>query len=194
MSDGTIIQGLTILQMHYFEEIREIYTKFLILQKTQILYKQQCKFSYNLTLSGTDAADEEIPKDEECYQKWLDTHPLNIFNLENNRRIFFLLTEIMIPAYNDVYILLISHAVFDSKYILKVELIVSCAIGAVLILMYIFIWKRHEASLNETIYKTKKMLSIIPIYILASQENINGLLNIEVDTNYKPNDNLINSG
>ena len=51
--------------MHYFEEIREIYTKFLILQKTQILYKQQCKFSYNLTLSGTDAADEEIPKEAE---------------------------------------------------------------------------------------------------------------------------------
>ena len=179
MSDGTIIQGLTILQMHYFEEIREIYTKFLILQKTQILYKQQCKFSYNLTLSGTDAADEEIPKDEECYQKWLDTHPLNIFNLENNRRIFFLLTDIMIPAYNDVYVLLISHAVFDSKYILKVELIVSCSIGAVLILIYVFIWKRHEASLNETIYKTKKMLSIIPVETLMKVKNIAKLLGIE---------------
>ena len=179
MSDGTIIQGLTILQMHYFEEIREIYTKFLILQKTQILYKKECNFTYNLTLSGTDAADKEIPKDEECKQKWLDTHPLNIFNLENNRRIFFLLTEIMIPAYNDVYILLISHAVFDSKYILKVELIVSCAIGAVLILMYIFIWKRHEASLNETIYKTKKMLSIIPVETLMKVKNIAKLLGIE---------------
>ena len=44
--------------------------------------------------------------------------------------------------------------------------------------------------MNITIYKTKKMLSIIPIHILASQENISGLLNLEID---KPNNNFINS-
>ena len=179
MSDGTIIQGLTILQMHYFEEIREIYTKFLILQKSQTLYKEECNFSYNLTLIGTDQSTAEIPKDTDCYNKWVYSHPMNIFNLENNRRIFFLLTEIMIPAYNDVFVLMISHAVFDSKYILKVELIVNCSIGAILILLYIFIWKRHEASLNETIYKTKKMLSIIPVETLMKVKNIAKLLGIE---------------
>ena len=47
--------------------------------------------------------------------------------------------------------------------------------------------------MNITIYKTKKMLSIIPIRILASQENINGLLNIEIDTNYKQIDNSNNN-
>ena len=179
MSDGTIIQGLTIVQMHYFEEIREIYTKFLILQKTQTLYKEECDFSYNLTLLGTDQAEKEIPEDPKCREMWNYSHPMNIFNLENNRRIFFLLTDIMIPAYNDVYVLLISHAVFDSKYILKIELIVNCAIGAVLILLYVFVWKRHEASLNETIYKTKKMLSIIPVETLMKVKNIAKLLGIE---------------
>ena len=89
------------------------------------------------------------------------------------------MTEIMIPAYNDVFVLMISHAVFDSKYILKVELIVNCIIGAILILLYIFIWKRHEASLNETIYKTKKMLSIIPVETLMKVKNIAKLLGIE---------------
>ena len=179
MSDGTIIQGLTIVQMHYFEEIREIYTKFLILKKTQDIYKEKYHFVYNLTLSGTDAIKDYIPNDSSLLEFYEYGNPMNIFNLENNRRIFFLLTDIMIPAYSDVYVLLISHAVFDSSSILKYELLCNCIIAGVLILLYIFVWKRHELSLNETIYKTKKMLSIIPVETLMKVKNIAKLLGIE---------------
>ena len=179
MSDGTIIQGLTIVQMHYFEEIREIYTKFLILKKTQDIYKEKYQFIYNLTLSGTDAIKDYIPNDSSLLELYEYGNPLKIFNLENNRRIFFLLTDIMIPAYSDVYDLLISHAVFDSSSILKYELFCNCIIGGILILLYVFVWKRHELSLNETIYKTKKMLSIIPVETLMRVKNIAKLLGIE---------------
>ena len=179
MSDGTIIEGLTILQMHYFEEIREIYTKFLILKKTQDIYKEKYNFVYNLTLFGTGQDIELIPKDEELLSLYYYAHPLNIFNLENNRRIFFILTDIMIPAYTDVYDLLISHAVFDSKSIFKYELYVNCSIVGILIILYLFVWKRHELGLNETIYKTKKMLSIIPVETLMKVKNIAKLLGIE---------------
>ena len=85
----------------------------------------------------------------------------------------------MIPAYSDVYDLLISHAVFDSSSILKYELFCNCIIGGILILLYVFVWKRHELSLNETIYKTKKMLSIIPVETLMRVKNIAKLLGIE---------------
>ena len=179
MSDGTIIQGLTIVQMHYFEEIREIYTKFLILKKTQDIYKQKYQFIYNLTLSGKDSIKQYIPTDTSLLELYEYGNPLKIFNLENNRRIFFLLTDIMIPAYSDVYDLLISHAVFDSSSILKYELFCNCIIGGILILLYVFVWKRHELSLNETIYKTKKMLSIIPVETLMRVKNIAKLLGIE---------------
>ena len=54
---------------------------------------------------------------------------------------------------------------------------------------FVFYWLPMIKRMNITIYKTKKMLSIIPINILAAQENITGLLNIEIDANYKPNDN-----
>ena len=167
MSDGTIIQGLTIVQMHYFEEIREIYTKFLY------------NFIYNLTLTGTNQGDKYIPKNETLLKLYEYAHPMNIFNLENNRRIFFLLTDIMIPAYSDVYDLLISHAVFDSSSIIKYELYVNCSIVGILIILYLFVWKRHELGLNETIYKTKKMLSIIPVETLMKVKNIAKLLGIE---------------
>jgi hypothetical protein len=179
MSDGTIIQGLTIVQMHYFEEIREIYTKFLILKKTQDIYKEKYQFIYNLTLSGKDSIKQYIPTDSSLLELYEYGNPMKIFNLENNRRIFFLLNDIMIPAYSDVYDLLISHAVFDSSSILKYELFCNCIIGGILILLYLFVWKRHELSLNETIYKTKKMLSIIPVETLMRVKNIAKLLGIE---------------
>ena len=60
-------------------------------------------------------------------------------------------------------------------------------------LSFLIYWLPMIKRMNITIYKTKKMLSIIPIHILASQENINGLLNIETDTNYKPIDNSNNN-
>ena len=60
-------------------------------------------------------------------------------------------------------------------------------------LSFLIYWLPMIKRMNITIYKTKKMLSIIPIRILASQENINGLLNIETDANYKPIDNLNNN-
>ena len=60
-------------------------------------------------------------------------------------------------------------------------------------LLFLIYWLPMINRMNITIYKTKKMLSIIPIRILASQENINGLLNIEIDTNYKQIDNSNNN-
>ena len=62
----------------------------------------------------------------------------------------------------------------------------------VITLSFLFYLLPMIKRMNNTIYKTKKMLSIIPIHILASQENITGLLNLEIDANYKPNDNLNN--
>ena len=46
--------------MHYFEEIREIYTQFLILKKTQDVYKELYHFKYNLALTGTNQGDAYI--------------------------------------------------------------------------------------------------------------------------------------
>ena len=57
----------------------------------------------------------------------------------------------------------------------------------VITILFIVYWLPMIKNMNITIYKTKKMLSIIPIHILSSQENINGLLNIEIDTKHKSN-------
>ena len=47
-------------------------------------------------------------------------------------------------------------------------------------IIYIVYWFPIIISLNNTIYKTKNMLTIIPIKILASQNNINILMKKDI--------------
>ena len=62
----------------------------------------------------------------------------------------------------------------------------SCFLSGITLFFLIY-WLPMIKNMNITIYKTKKMLSIIPIHILASQNNINSLLNID-EKNYKLNE------
>jgi hypothetical protein len=61
----------------------------------------------------------------------------------------------------------------------------------VITLLFLIFWVPMIRNMNIIIYTAKKMLSIIPIHILASQKNIQTLLNIEVDNKFKTNENDI---
>jgi hypothetical protein len=58
-------------------------------------------------------------------------------------------------------------------------------------LLFLILWVPMIRNMNIIIYTTKKMLSIIPIHLLASQKNIQTLLNIEIDNKFKTNENDI---
>ena len=194
-SDETIKEGLTIVLMHYMEELRNIYTQYLILEKTQNYNNEKYNFTYNMTLRlqpayVDEANNKTIYQDDLLWpnngnnlaylqQRYNDSHPLKIFNKVENRKIIFLLKSIIIPAFDELYELLISKAVFDSKRIFEIETIVNIILGVVIVILFVFGWKRHEMSLSETINKAKKMLSIIPIETLMKVKNIAKLLNIE---------------
>ena len=51
----------------------------------------------------------------------------------------------------------------------------------IFVIIFLFYWIPMIKSMNSEIYKTKKMLTIIPTQILASQPNIKELLNISVN-------------
>jgi hypothetical protein len=205
-SDETIKEGLTIVLMHYMEELRNIYTQYLILEKTQNHNKKNYNMTYNMTLRLQPVYEDEaktilkkypngstVYRDDELWpnetigtltlgylqQRYNDSHPLKIFNKVENRKIIFLLKSIIIPAFDELYELLISKAVFDSKGIFEIETIVNIVLGVIIVILFVFGWKRHEMSLSETINKAKKMLSIIPIETLMKVKNIAKLLNIE---------------
>ena len=68
----------------------------------------------------------------------------------------------------------------DKKYMIYFIFII-----VVITLLFIIIWLPMIKKMNSIIYETKQILSIIPIHILASQDNIYNLLNIEIDNKYK---------
>ena len=53
------------------------------------------------------------------------------------------------------------------------------------VIIYLFVWQRYVESLNMVIYKTKKMLAIIPKDILAGLTTIQKLLDIKNTNNNK---------
>ena len=61
----------------------------------------------------------------------------------------------------------------------KVSLIINVVYIAVVFIGFFFIWLPFVLEENETIFKTKNMLSIIPNEILISLPHINIMLGIE---------------
>ena len=68
----------------------------------------------------------------------------------------------------------------DKKYMIYFIFII-----VVITLLFIIFWLPMIKKMNSIIYETKQILSIIPIHILSSQDNIYNLLNIEIDNKYK---------
>lgn len=60
------------------------------------------------------------------------------------------------------------------------ELIVAVVLGSIIFLEYVFIWRLYEVKIEEEIFKTKKMLSIIPVESLLKINNIDKLLHIDL--------------
>jgi ABC-type proline/glycine betaine transport system permease subunit len=57
-------------------------------------------------------------------------------------------------------------------------ILVLAAFLGVVVVVYFGVWVPFEKQLNQTIYKTKNMLCIIPKEVLASLTNIHKLLDI----------------
>ena len=68
---------------------------------------------------------------------------------------------------------------------------IGCIVIVIEFFVFFIIWKRYELELNNNIFKTKKMLSIIPIETLIYVKNINKLLGIEENKQFD-NKNEIN--
>ena len=73
---------------------------------------------------------------------------------------------------------------------MTIYIIPSAVIGLVILFIFFVNWKKFSDKLNETIYKTKNMLSIIPIKSLIKINNIGKLLGIE-EKGYKQKEKIV---
>lgn len=99
--------------------------------------------------------------------------------IEDTNEFFDIQMFVVSPAF-DSLINILHSSFLDILDNLKIIVIIMYVVCILFILFnYFFYWKRFELNLDQTIYKTKNMLSIIPKEVLASLDTIHKLLNIQ---------------
>jgi hypothetical protein len=125
--------------------------------------------------SNDDTIEKTIEKLENNGQNY--TFRLDVFNdniLHSDFNKIFL--NVIIPYFDQLRIVIFKNVSIDEEgYIFITIFCIYIPIIAFIYFIYLFPMIRY---LNNSIYKTKKILLIIPIKILTSQVNIKSLFNI----------------
>jgi hypothetical protein len=162
----------TIFATFFLEEIREKknFVKYL-LNTGKIIGRLN---QYNL---GLWMADELIPKKDRINSNTSNDTMFRL-NLFNNETIYNSLNTIFInilyPSLNGNRKIILEFFSLEGYNFLFIILTIFYLI--IVSIIYIVYWFPIIISLNNSIYKTKKMLTIIPINILVSQTNVNLLI------------------
>ena len=160
--------GLEVMLTYFVEEIR--YAKSLT-EKANI-DRNNVDYDFNLTYLGTEQYKQQLPNDTSL----LNIEDYNKDDVHLNMNIMF--NHLIITNHNvlrDNF----SNCVNTQLRSMKLTFIlVLAAFLGVVVVVYFGVWVPFEKQLNQTIYKTKNMLCIIPKEVLASLTNIHKLLDI----------------
>ena len=181
-TSNTISNGFNQAVSFYIEILRSLYTIYRNIRNLRIKFN----FTYNLTLLGTQYENNLIPENVHLRNLYFIAHPFYIFNNKNAAVMNFIYTVILFPVFEDLYSLM-RNETYQKKYLIKFFLVPLIICGIISFFLFIFEWKRYELKLNEVIYKTKKMLIIIPIETLMKIKNIKSILGIEEENSEKKN-------
>ena len=129
--------------------------------------------------------DETLPEiiSDDIYLNPALIDRMKVFNMEQTHyRLNIIFQNIILQYINqERNLTLISIEKSSDDCTFKYTILISVYVSLFLII-FLFYWIPMIKELNNEIYKTKKMLSIIPVQILASQPNIKELLNISTNS------------
>ena len=134
---------------------------------------------YNSTLRFTifeSAIGNDDVKNEELYKE-LD--PIYLFNQESHKQSFIVFRHIIRVAGENIIKELMSNVNHQMKDNSKYGYILIFFFIGIVFFGFIFGWIPFEIGENETIYKTKNMLSIIPKELLTTLPHIKIMLGLE---------------
>ena len=161
--------GIDVLVSYYIEQCRNQKYNY-----DQLVLEYYHKgYTFNNTLYGTHLENET---NSVRFDNAL--HPFQIFNNVDVLRLSVIRMYYIRPVFD--YALTQFHEAI-TKYWNDVNAIYTVVMIIMLIgivLFYLIVWRPFENKLNQDVYKTKNMLSIIPKEVLASLRNINNILNI----------------
>lgn len=172
---GTMTGGLYSLLTTFVEELRHLkeqYDVYLILAKNYSL-------NHNNSLYGTEYYEEFESTNQTIMEIYEKIDPINLFNSDTHKNLIITYSYIFKELFT-----LISTKMQESieKYFNNNSNILYIMIWVFIGLvgcLYFFVLMPIEANLNEMIYKTKNMLSIIPREVLATLPQIKKMLNID---------------
>jgi hypothetical protein len=177
LTDNSTQYGLNLLISFYLAELRNLknfFDKMLADAKDTI-------DRYNNTLFGTDKYEQLINPDNDpnFNQTEYDIlDPFNIFNEEQVFQISMIRRYFLLPIYNDT----LNEFYKSMNTFWGTSYDIFLAVMVILLLLittfYLAYWIPSIYSIDEDIYKTKNMLSIIPKDVLATIPGINKLLNL----------------
>ena len=117
------------------------------------------------------------------YEDYRNLNPANALHSSSHKTLVivyrFIISEVIQDALKRMY--LIFEGIFNST--IKVGLIINIVFIIVVTLGFFLIWVPFVMQENETIFKTKNMLSIIPKEILITLPHINIMLGLEEEKN-----------
>lgn len=136
-------------------------------------------FKYNFSLVGTPIGDSYLPKNEEQRRLYYTIIPVHVFNTKSHLTASFLFRFILHPAFN-LLMKNLNDSIHYEADLVRLSIIFGMSIYlSILFLCYLICWRPFESKLNVTIFKTKKMLCIIPKEVLMAIKNINVLLALD---------------
>ena len=175
---NTSTYGFQAVLTTYIEEIRIMRD----LQKYYLEIAEQYGFIYNESLIGTPFEDFLYPSEDkmELYRKYNPVLILNETTHKNAIIIYrFVVMKIVQSALDNLFDAI--HLAFDDtttvSYIINIAFMVFVTLG------FFMFWLPFVLGENDTIYKTKNMLSIIPNEVLFTLPHINIMLGIDDEGN-----------
>ena len=178
LTENSTEYGLNLLISYYLEELRTQKNYF---DKMLFTVKEK-NYTYNNTIYGTDDYENLIKKNEELanYNKseYNELDPFNIFNEEHVFQLSIIRRYFLLPIYNNT----LNEFYISIKNFWNTSYDLFLAAMIILLLLmttfYLAYWIPTIYTIDEDIYKTKNMLSIIPKDVLTTIPGINKLLNL----------------
>ena len=174
--------GFQAILTTYIEEIRIMRD----LEKYKLQNAEQYNFTYNESLIGTAGEKkhyEHIMDNAAIYELYKKYNPVLILNETTHKTALiiyrFVVMKVVQSALDNLFEAI--HIAFEDT--IKVGLIINIVFIIVVFFGFTAFWLPFVIGENETIYKTKNMLSIIPKEVLFTLPHINIMLGIDDEGN-----------
>jgi hypothetical protein len=166
----------------YIEEIRIMRD----LEKSYLEVAEEYNFTYNESLIGTAGETkhyDSFKNDEAKMKIYNQYNPVLILNETTHKTAViiyrFVVMKVVQSALDNLFDAI--HLAFEET--IKIGLIINITFIVVVSIGFTALWLPFVLGENETIYKTKNMLSIIPREVLFTLPHINIMLGIDDEGN-----------